>query len=176
MPTTPYVDLDNIHTPSVGATPPASWGVAVRENMETLARSPGCVVVRTASQTFGASAQNPVEFTAADLRDTDGYHDPSSNPEQIVIPTGLGGWYDIGWRAVWAFSSSGRRSAAVTVNGVSAGAITYAPDPAATMGLGGSRFLSLAAGDVVTLVLQQTTAGNLNMNSAEFWLTLRAWP
>ena len=32
--TTPYVDPQTIHNPSTGASPPASWGDAVRDALE----------------------------------------------------------------------------------------------------------------------------------------------
>lgn len=51
------------------------------------------VAAAGATCALGTAAYTTVSFTATDLWDTDAYHNPSSNPDQFVIPTGLGGAY-----------------------------------------------------------------------------------
>lgn len=117
MPTTPYVDPDSVHVPAPGVSPPASWGTTVRDNLEFLARPPGCKVLRTANQSIPNGTWTSIQFTAADAFDTDAFHDSATDPEQIVIPTGLGGWYQLNAIAQFASNATGNRAIRARVNG-----------------------------------------------------------
>lgn len=48
----PYLDLNTIHTPAVGANPPASWGSQIRANDEFLARPPVVVAFHSTTQSI----------------------------------------------------------------------------------------------------------------------------
>jgi hypothetical protein len=161
MTTTPYVDPNTVHNPATGTSPPASWGDTVRSDLEFLARTPGCVVVKTATQTIPDDTGTDIEFSAADERDTDGYHSPSVNPDEIVVPTGLGGWYAIHAAVEFGASTVGRRQAIITVGGSDRIEARNAPTNAgvANVIVGGE--LLLAAGDVVRLNVAQTSGGDL---------------
>lgn len=116
MPTTPYVDPDTVFDAATGLFLPASWLSTVRDNQEFFARPPGCKVLRTANQSIPNGTWTSVAFTAADAFDTDGYHDPSSAAEQVTIPAGLGGWYQINATIRWATNNTGDRAIRVIVN------------------------------------------------------------
>jgi len=95
MATPLYVDPQSVHTPSTGASPPASWGTLVRNALEHIVRPP-MVIGRfdeAAPLTVPDSTVTAVPFEETDAHDTDGFHSPSSNPTRFVCPTGLGGWY-----------------------------------------------------------------------------------
>lgn len=116
MPTVPYVDPDTVFDAATGLFLPASWLSTVRDNQETFARPPGCKALRTANQSIPDGAWTSVAFTAADAFDTDGYHDNTTNAEQIVVPTGLGGWYQINATIRWATDNDGDRAIRAIVN------------------------------------------------------------
>lgn len=177
MPTPPYVLLDSIHTPSVGGTPPASWGIGIRNNFQALARPPGCVVRNSTPLSVASSTSTltDMRWDAGDERDTDGYHDIIPNPELIGIPSGLGGWYDIGWYVNWSANTAGRRLGVITVNSVARAGITTLPSTTGGTGQYGADHLLLNAGDIVTLALTQNSGSTLNVNPARLWMRLVAW-
>jgi hypothetical protein len=159
--TTPYVDPQTVHNPATGTSPPAAWGDTVRDDLEFLARTPGCVAVKTSTQTIPDDIGTDIEFSAADERDTDGYHSPSVNPDEIVVPTGLGGWYACqGW-VEWGASTAGRRQAIITINGTDAIEMRSAPTNAGVANQNVIGELLLADGDIVRLNVAQTSGGDL---------------
>lgn len=175
MPTSPFLDLDAIHTPTVGGTPPASWGAKLRDNQLSFARPPGCVIARTTAQAISHNQLTSLQFTAPDERDTDNFHNPGSTPERITIPSGLGGWYDVGWIISWASGSTARRISVVSVNGTARAGVNSSPTPSGGLGMHGAEFVSLQAGDYMTLDVLQDTGSALNVSGVRLWLTLRAW-
>lgn len=116
MPTTPYVDPDTVFDPATGLFLPASWLATVRDNQEFFARPPGCKVNRTAVQSITTGTWTSVAFTAADSFDTDAFHSTTTSSEQIVIPTGLGGWYQINASIRWATDNTGDRAIRAIIN------------------------------------------------------------
>lgn len=159
--TNPYVDPQTVHNPATGTSPPASWGDTVRDDLEFLARTPGCVVARTATQSIADNTGTDILFTAADLRDTDAYHSTVTNTDQVVVPTGLGGWYAVSAQVDWAASSAGRRQVIVTVNGTGVIAGRYPPVNAGVANETVSGEVLLAANDIVRLNVAQTSGGAL---------------
>lgn len=116
MTTTPYIDPQTIHNPSTGASPPATWGDTVRDDLETLARPPGCVLRAATLQNAPSETWTPIAWNApADLRDTDGFH--TGVTDVVQIPAGLGGWYDLGGQASWGANGTGVRLVRYTLNG-----------------------------------------------------------
>jgi hypothetical protein len=116
MPTTPYVDPDTVFDPATGLFLPASWLSTVRDNQEFFARPPGCKVLRTSIQSVVTGTWDSVAFTAADAYDTDGFHNPSSSAEQITVPAGLGGWYQVNATIRWNTGNVGDRAIRAIVN------------------------------------------------------------
>lgn len=178
MPTTPFLDLSTIHTPTVGGTPPASWGTAVRDNQLTLARPPGCAVATSgAGFSLTPSTWINIPFAATDRRDTDGFHDPGSNPDRITVPAGLGGFYAFAGQATIAGNSTGSRQMRLMINGSSARSLCYIPLTGSTVAavLPISEVVELAAGDYVQLQIQSTASVALAGTSLmAMWMV--AWP
>lgn len=174
--TAPYVDPNSVHVPSVGGTPPASWGTTLRGNGETLARPPGAVIARSGAQSISNEAWNTVAFTSADERDTDAYHSTVTNPSRVTIPAGLGGWYDIGGFFSFTSHSTGNRIVQLLLNGV--GTVyqsiwTGAVANGQTMPMVP---LQLVAGDYLEWQVFQNSGGALNLTVARAWARLVAWP
>ena len=166
--TAAYVDPQTIHDPATGTSPPASWGDTVRDDIEGLAKPPGCVVVQAGSVSIANETLTNVEFGAADERDTDGFHDVLTDNEKLTVPAGLGGWYNLSGFCSWAANDTGRRYFAFSVN-----ASTYYElwDTSATAGasnptrVNGSVDVFLNAGDYVQVIVYQQSGAPLSLTS-----------
>lgn len=167
MPTTPYVDPDTVAAIGTGDTVPSSWFGTVRDNLETLARAPGCVVARVSPAIAHADdTATALTFSDPDERDTDGYHSPfAPDHDQIVIPDGLGGWYSIiGW-VEWSANATGRRQWTISINGTQKdGGMRVPATATGVTTLPVAAEYELAAGDVLRLVCAQTSGGDLNVS------------
>lgn len=128
----------------------------------------GARVSRTATQAITTATFTAVQFTAADEVDTNGLHDPASNPQNVTIPTGGDGYYDIGAWVSYANSTAGTfRLARLLKNGtpISEVSMPFHTD----VGTNGQLFagaVSLVATDVITVDTYQNSGGNLNLNAA----------
>lgn len=170
MTTTPYVDLATVHSPTSGTTPPVAWGTDIRNNLQILANPPGCIVSRSTAQAITTGTGTVIAFTAADLRDTDAYHDTSTNPSRMTVPTGLGGLYAIQASLVFAANATGQRTISLQKNGTTA--LTVANDfPFANAGIATGMtqtvWALLSAGDYVEVNVFQNSGGNLNVTAAQ---------
>lgn len=178
MPTTPFLDLSTIHTPTVGGTPPASWGTALRENQMSFARPPGCSVATGAGgYSLPSSTWVSVPFTGTDIRDTDGFHDPGSNPDRITVPAGLGGFYAFAGQATIAGNSTGSRQMRLMINGSASRPLCYIPLTGSTVTavLPISELVELTAGDYVQLQIQSTASATI-VGSSIMSMWMVAWP
>lgn len=173
--TSPYDDLNNTQNVATGAAVSAAWFDKTRDNGETLARPPGCIVRRTATQSIPDATLTAISFTATDDRDTDAYHSTSSNQSRMTVPTGMGGWYEIGGSAIFASNGTGNRILQPRVNGsTSLTAITWTGAVASSFVYPVIPIL-LAAGDYVEMLAYQNSGGALNVTAAQAWLRLVAW-
>lgn len=177
--TTPYVDPQSIHNPATGTSPPAAWGDAVRDGIEFLVRPPGAIAGRTAVQSIanGASVNAAIGFNAPDLRDTDAYHDITTNNTRIVVPAGLGGWYRCDSFARFAANGTGHRDVLVRVNGsdiVAHSVGKVAPISGQDCFVSTTALVQLAAGDYVEMCVNQTSGAALNVVRAVFAVTQAA--
>lgn len=161
--TTPYIDPASVHNPSPGTSPPASWGDTVRDDLQFLARPAGCVVVRAAAQSIPDDTNVNMQFTAPDLRDTDGFHDPVADGTAIIVPAGLGGWYACSAAVEWSASTVGRRQAILTVNAGVAIISRQAPVNAGASNQIVAGDLLLPAGAILRLMVAQTSGGTLSV-------------
>lgn len=78
----------------------------------------GCSATRTTDQTGVATATlTSVSFNGTDDFDTDAFHDPSSNPSRITIPTGKDGKYRFSTYLIWDTNATGYRRVSLSKNG-----------------------------------------------------------
>lgn len=174
--TTPYVDPNTVHVPSTGSTIPAAWGSTVRDDLQFFSRPPMVKVERTAAQSIATSTATAVEFTAADVWDTDAFHDPTVNPSRVVIPAGHSGRFLITAHARFAASSAGiRRLAFIAVGGStieeSIGESNPKPSPSTTRVNSNPVILALNAGQHVELHVFQDSGGSLDVEACTMSLT-----
>lgn len=144
------------------------WGVTVDPTDVFLnpTRSPlGCMASRTATQSISPSVWTAVAFTATDISDSYGFHDPAVNPSQLIVPAGWTGTYllighsglnasgtayTLGW-GINGASPTEDASAGYPVNAVNA-EVVYIKE--------------LVAGDYVELMLWHTSASSKNTPAA----------
>lgn len=171
--TLPYVDPNTIFTPTANAILPFTWLADVRSCLEFLVDPPGCVVSQVANQTISTSSLTAINFTDADLRDTDGFHDPSSSPNYMTVPTGFGGWYWAGGAASFGVYAPGYRQIAISVNGsvVNQGRELRDASTSHDTQVHIHAPVQLAAGDHVEILVDQTSGSALNVFDCVGWLS-----
>jgi hypothetical protein len=171
--TTVFVDPQSIHNPAAGSKPPASWGDTVRDGLVALAAPPGCVVSRTAVQSFASGTEAALTFTATDTRDTDAFHTASS--ATVTVPTGFGGLYLVTAKTLFGAHATGYRMQRLTLNASEVTRDTTASISGSTStGMTTSLTVVLAAGDDLQLLLYQNSGSALDCTGA-LALTLLGW-
>lgn len=126
----------------------------------------GVRAVRSTNQSVADSTFVAIEFTAADDWDTDGFHDPSTNPNRVTIPTGQAGKYRIMGYTIFSSASGGRRIGELDKNGTT----TLMRDERGvssstqTLVVGGD--VDLADGDYVELLAYQTSGGAIDLTAS----------
>lgn len=110
--TTPYVNPASIHDPATGTPIPASWGDAVNAGISYGVNPPGCYVA-LGLQTIPHNTPTVLNWTTADIRDTDNYH--AANSHLVTIPTGLGGLYTLSFYGYFGAKAGGMRSTSVSI-------------------------------------------------------------
>jgi hypothetical protein len=123
----------------------------------------GCRAYKSANQSVN-SATNAVVTFNAETFDSDAYHDNSTNPGRITVPSGLGGKYLLEAEVDWEGSATGIRAIWLRINGATifTGAefgtdVTFG---AATVCSG---IIALSAGDYVECLARQQSGGAINI-------------
>jgi hypothetical protein len=155
---------------SQGVTTTVAWGYPPFH---------GVRAYHNTTQTVGASAAILAALNSERF-DTDAYHDTSSNNSRLTVPTGLGGYYLIGYTVDCASTADiGDMLAEVYLNGTTIISVEQRRGAAGiTIDLCGSTIYNLAQTDYVELRLVSATTGNTRtINSGgnyspEFWMTL----
>ena len=127
----------------------------------------GCLAQKDAFQSTTNGTQTKVSFAAADLYDTDAFHDTSTNNSRMTIPAGLGGYYLVYGSIGWASNGSGRRQLTITKNNTdirTTEGFENEIDLYPTLNI--SVVLNLTAGDYVELEAYQTSGGALNVSDS----------
>lgn len=161
-----YIDPQGVHNPTTGQIIPASWGDAVRDALEYLARNkPHCRVYNSAAISHTTSGTPQALTFNSERFDVGGCHSTSSNTSRLTVPAGEGGKYLIFAAFAFAPNSAGYRQGYFRINGATIVAVDSKP---AVNGAGTefafSTLYALAAGDYVELVVNQTSGGALNVD------------
>jgi hypothetical protein len=168
-----YSDLNTIHTPATGTSPPATWGAANRNNDAWLAGDsasgngkPMCRIYNSGNLSIATATNTSLTFDS-ERYDVGGCHSTSTNTSRLTVPTGGAGVYHIGGCAVFAATATGIRALWVLLN--SSTRIVQKLDAATSGGdqaMAVSCDYKLAAGDYVELQVIQSSGGLLNINSS----------
>jgi hypothetical protein len=175
--TTPYVDPQTVHNPGPTLSPPASWGDTVRDGLEFCSKRPGAILDRATSQSItNGTTLVPIAFgTGTTLRDTDTYHNESTNNTRVVIPTGFGGWYRVDAFVRFAANGTGYRDLAVRIGGstvVPHSIAKVAPISGQDAFASTTALVQLNANDYVEMCVAQTSGAALNATRSTFAVTL----
>lgn len=127
--------------------------------------APGCIVERTATQSFTDGVVANLSWTATDVYDPLGFHDPAYNDDHITIPTGMGGIYLFNMVVTWQASSDGRRQHLINVNGTEVSQDRSAPVNAGVTNSNFSAVVSMTAGQYLTVSCAQTSGVTLTATS-----------
>lgn len=171
----PYTDPQSGHNPTTGQVIPASWGDAVRDAEEYLARNkPHCRIRNTANISVPNATDTALTFNSERV-DVGGMHSTGSNTSRITVPASEGGFYLMGGGVQVASNATGHRQVGIRLNGSTflvASRVAAATSGATVMAV--STGYQLAAGDYLELVVTQDSGGALNAEAGgnytpEFW-------
>lgn len=134
--------------------------------------SVGCAVNITTNQTLTNGATTVINY-ANEVFDTNGFHDNTTNPSRITIPTGYAGKYIVNGGSIIGDKTTGRMIGVISKNG-SAILQTNWGNNSSQSGGETNGVLSLAVGDYITFAVYQAsgsdastgTDGNYNRFSA----------
>lgn len=130
----------------------------------------GCIATRTANQTGIVTAvATMVDFTGTDELDTDAFHDPSTNPSRITIPTGRAGKYLLNAYVIWDSDGTGQRRLGFAKNGALIGGGTGQIEALNDTGFNqqnSSMVLALAEADYVEVSVLQNSGGNRTLTAS----------
>lgn len=124
----------------------------------------GCLATRTTDQTGVVTATDTVvAFNAADISDSDAFHDTVTNNSRITIPTGLDGKYHFSAYVIWdSASATGFRRVSLRKNGTTlfaqqsmAGSSTFYEMQTVSIGP-----ITMAATDYMEVVVHHTSGAN----------------
>lgn len=122
----------------------------------------GVLLNRSALQTISHATETLVSWDA-ETHDVGGYHESSIQPTQIIIPTDLGGTYNIYASVEWEASGIGYREITIYVNDVAIAQNTRPTYPTYTLTQFVSTSWILAEGDIVTVKVYQNSTGALDI-------------
>lgn len=122
----------------------------------------GCLATRTTSQSINNDTATAIAFNAADINDSDAFHDTSTNNSRITIPSGKDGYYNFTANIIWSdASTTGYRRAYFLKNGSTIYGWTQVGQT------GGSYYgldlafgpIAMVATDYMEVIVRQTTGG-----------------
>jgi len=125
----------------------------------------GCRAIKNALQSIPNATYTAVTFTGTDTFDTNAFHDTSTNPSRITIPTGGTGYYSIYGMITWVTAANHLGFARLRKNGTDyLGSHMIGTGNAAWQA---SQFLSdvqyLTAGDYVELLAYQNLGSAIDV-------------
>lgn len=133
---------------------------------------PRCRATRTANLSITTSGTPQFVTMPTEDFDTHAFHDTSTNTERLTIPAGMAGDYSVTANVVFASNATGNRQLFIQKNeaGINdEGSGTNAVSGNVTR-LSQTVAVSLAAGDRVRVMVNQTSGGALNVTSASLQL------
>lgn len=141
-----------------GATAP-EWGAAGGASFV------GCKLTKSAQQTVNNTTETAITWNQEEF-DTDGFHDNSTNPSRITIPSGKAGKYLFVAANIWTTNSTGQRNAYLKKNGNTINSYFYFPAMAAgATAFIATNLITLAEGDYIELFGYHSAGTTINFDS-----------
>jgi len=136
----------------------------------------GVKASRTSNQSIADATDTSILFNAADIFDSDAFHDTVTNNARLTVPTGGGGYYLLSAHAAWDTSVAGFIQIEIELNGTGGvgttvpGSVTrISPGNSVTHEIGTPATLALlSAADYVACTVRQSSGGALNVTGASF--------
>jgi hypothetical protein len=129
------------------------------------AKSPnfvGCILYKNADQSVANATGTAITYDT-EFIDTDAFHDNSTNPSRITIPTGLGGKYQFNATITWQSNSVGVRFTNFYKNGFLIGQLQGTlPNASFDQPVTGSMIFFGVPGDYFEVYGYQSSGGALN--------------
>jgi hypothetical protein len=132
----------------------------------------GCRLYKTANQAITTSTWTAVSWDA-EVFDTDGFHDNSTNNTRITIPTGKGGKYLLNALMRFEGNATGARLSYYSINGLAnplATGVSIPGSSACDQQMFSPVIVNLSAGDYVEYIVLHNVGSNINFvgNSADY--------
>jgi hypothetical protein len=126
----------------------------------------GCRAFRNSAQTINNASLTAIEYNA-ETYDTDNFHDTSTNPSRMTIPTGKGGYYVLHVMLTYSENSGGFRDLRFYKNGSELQMLRTAgqPNANALTGMFASYAGNFAAGDYLEVFGYQNSGGSLDIGA-----------
>lgn len=162
-----YTDLNTIHDPAAGTTPPASWGDQVRDNLERAVKPYHARVDLTAAQSTASGALHAITWPSKKY-DTSPNNDLwlASRPDRFVIP--ITGLWRVTFNAQFATNATGIRIVYINVTEAGTGRVlAVLPLTADGVFIKGGNVSGedrLAAGTIVQAMVYQNSGAALNVS------------
>lgn len=126
----------------------------------------GVQAALSSAQSIPNATWTPVAFSAADVFDTDAFHDPASNNTRFTVPAGKGGKYLVLVNGYWAANGTNGRYLTIKKNGTTDQ--DWMPAPAASGGGAGfgqawHGVLELVPTDFLEVYVYQDSGGALTL-------------
>jgi hypothetical protein len=135
----------------------------------------GCRLRMTAAYNVPAGSLTPIPWDTEDF-DTQGFHDPGTNPSRMTVPAGQAGYYRVDgcWSSTAALTANLRFITRLGKNGtaIPGGVSEQVTNPGAFMSTAAATVVYLAEGDYVELIAFQSTAGAVALDTAISGMTL----
>lgn len=122
------------------------------------------VTLITTAQSIPNNSVEEVEWNN-EQSDAFGFHDNSTNPERLTVPSGCGGVYVISAAMEFAFNVSGRRAMLIRKNGNTVGQQEWQANSNDKTYMSISAIIDLDAGDYITIGVFQSSGGSLDTGS-----------
>lgn len=158
------------------------WNDDVRDAVNFLISPPRCKLYRTANASLTTATWTAVQWTGETF-DTDTMHDNTTNNTRITFTTA--GTYQIVFNALFAASSAGARQITIEKNGTTTQgsgtaqleSFTVPSANATNSGHAVTVIAEFAAADYITVFVQQTSGGALNLlgTSAAYTSVTARW-
>jgi predicted flavoprotein YhiN len=124
----------------------------------------GCSLTKSANQSVNNTTATAITFDT-ELKDTNAFHDNSTNTSRITIPSGKAGFYLISGQINFASNSTGVRDGAIYKNGtVMTQVFVLGAANGGWTGASVSQIQELAVADYIELFAYQNSGGALNVN------------
>lgn len=154
-----YIDLNSVHDPATGNAAPAAWGDAIRDNCAALQSRPKIHVSTSIIVSIPNTTPTVIGWDAEGVKRQITHSNATSTSDITIV---LAGFYMGPFDVIWDANTTGKRFAEIRKNGARLFEDTSVPSSPGGEATNLIPFgEQLAAGDVITVALAQTSGVSL---------------